>query len=49
LSGNEKPDYEYKIKIYRAEGEPLESDWIKSSSLELFFNRSALEKILPEF
>jgi hypothetical protein len=49
LSGNEKPDYEYKVKIYRAEGEPLESNWIKSTSLELFFNRSALEKILPQF
>lgn len=49
LSANEKPDYEYKVKIYRSEGEPLESDWIKSSSLELFFNRSALAKILPDF
>jgi hypothetical protein len=49
LSGNEKPDYEYKVKIYRAEGDALESEWIKSSSLELFFNKSALEKILPDF
>ncbi len=49
ISGNEKPDYEYKVKIYRTEGDPLESDWIKSTSLELFFNRSALERILPDF
>ena len=49
LKSGEEPDFEYKIKIYRTEGEPLESNWLKSNELDLFFNESALRKILPDF
>jgi len=49
IQDGQKPDYEYKVKIFLTEGSPLESDWIRGKNLELFFNESALKKILPEF
>ena len=48
IQDGQKPDYEYKVKIFLTEGTPLESDWIRGKDLELFFNESALRKILPD-
>lgn len=49
IQDGQKPNYEYKVKIFLTEGDALESDWLKGKDLELFFNESALRKILPEF
>lgn len=48
LQDNQKPDYEYRVKIFLQEGDPLESSWIRGKGLELFFNESALKKIIPD-